>query len=90
MTHDEIKERVISLCSEIFQNSEVDTDILEYVDFTDDLGMDSITFISFVVEIEATFGITVLDDLLLMDYFRNVDAVVRVVEEQLTDKNENK
>lgn len=38
MTHDEIKERVISLCSEIFQNSEVDTDILEYVDFTDDLG----------------------------------------------------
>ena len=90
MTHDEIKERVISLCSEIFQNSELDTDILEYVDFTDDLGMDSITFISFVVEIEATFGITVLDDLLLMDYFRNVDAVVRVVEEQLTDKNENK
>ena len=90
MTHDEIKERVISLCSEIFQNSEVDTDILEYVDFTDDLGMDSITFISFVVEIEATFGITVPDDLLLMDYFRNVDAVVRVVEEQLADKIENK
>lgn len=65
MTHDEIKEKIISLCSEIFQNSGVDADILEYVDFSDDLGMDSITFITLIVEIEAVYDITVPDDLLL-------------------------
>lgn len=86
MTHNEIKEKIIGLCSEIFQNSGIDADILEYVDFSDDLGMDSIVFITLIVEIEMMFDITVPDEWLLMDNFKNVDSVFKVVAEQLAKK----
>lgn len=86
MTNEAIKERLIALCAEIFQNSEIDTDFIEYVDFADDLGMDSITFITLIVEIEAAFDITVPDDLLMMDYFKNIDDVVEVIADQLAEK----
>ena len=82
MNRDEIKEKLVALCAEIFKDSNVDTDLLEYVDFADDLGMDSITFITLIVEIEAMFDITVPDDLLLMDNFKNMDDVIKVVAEQ--------
>ena len=90
MNRDEIKEKLISLCAEIFKDSNVDTDLLEYVDFADDLGMDSITFITLIVELEATFDITVPDDLLLMDNFKNMDDVIKVVAEQLDEKTKEK
>lgn len=88
MNRDEIKIKLISLCSEVFRNSGVDTDLIEYTDFADDLGMDSITFITLVVEIEACFGITVPDDMLLMDNFKNVDDAVQIVAEQLAVSTE--
>ena len=90
MNRDEIKEKLIVLCAEIFKDSNVDTDLLEYVDFADDLGMDSITFITLIVELEATFDITVPDDLLLMDNFKNMDDVIKVVAEQLDEKTKEK
>lgn len=86
MTHNEIKEKIIAVCSEIFQNSGIDADMLEYVDFSDDLGMDSIVFITLIVEIEMMFDITVPDEWLLMDNFKNVDSVFKVVAEQLAKK----
>ena len=89
MTHNEIKEKIIALCSEIFQNSGIDADILEYVDFSDDLGMDSIVFITLIVEIEMKFDITVPDEWLLMDNFKNVDSVFKVVTEQLAKNGRN-
>ena len=86
MNREEIKEKLIALCADIFQNSGVDTNLLEYVDFSDDLGMDSITFITLIVEIEASFEITVPDDSLLMDNFKNLDDVIQVVTDQLAEK----
>ena len=90
MNRDEIKEKLIALCAEIFKDSNVDTNLLEYVDFADDLGMDSITFITLIVELEAAFDITVPDDLLMMDNFENMDDVVNVVAEQLDEKTKEK
>ena len=86
MSREEIKEKLIILCAEIFQNSGVDTDLLEYVDFEDDLGMDSLTFITLLVEIEAAFGITIPDDMLLMENFKNMGDVIQIVVDQLTEK----
>lgn len=86
MNREEIKKNLIELSIDIFRDAGINTDLIEYVDFVEDLGMDSITFITLIVEIEATFDITVPDDLLLMDHFRNVEAVVQVIEEQLTNK----
>lgn len=76
----------------LFPDSGVDKDVLEYTDLMDDLGMDSITFISIVVEIEDVFEITVSDDLLLIENFRNVDSIIQIVEDakNATSKNEDK
>ena len=55
--------------------------MLEYVDLIDDLGMESITFVSVVVEVEDLFGITIPDDVLLLDYFRNVNGILKIIED---------
>ncbi len=83
---EELKTELISLISELFNNNGFDIDIIEYADLVDDMGMDSITFISIVVEIEAKFNITVPDDLLSMDNFRKVDDIVKIVENELSLK----
>lgn len=77
-----IKNEVVELISELFSDKGFDTDIIEYIDLIDDAGMDSITFISIVVEIEAKFNITVPDEMLVMDNFRNVDGIVALVEQE--------
>lgn len=88
MTSKTIKQEVIELISELFKDKGFDIDIIEYVDLIDDMGMDSITFISIVVEIEAHFGIEVPDDMLLLENFKCVDDVVSIIENELSKKPE--
>ena len=88
MTTETIKHEVTELIYELFKDKGFDIDILEYVDLIDDLGMDSITFISIVVEIEAHFGIEVPDDMLLLEKFKCVDDIVSVIENELSKKSE--
>ena len=92
MDKKEIKSKLIDMLAMLFPDSGVDKDVLEYTDLMDDLGMDSITFISIVVEIEDVFEITVPDDLLLMENFRNVDSIIQIVEDAKNTilKNEEK
>lgn len=92
MDQKEIKSKLIDMLAAMFPNSGVDKDILEYTDLMDDLGMDSITFISIIVEIEDVFNIIVPDDMLLMEKFRNVDLIIQIVEDakNATSKNEDK
>ena len=88
MTAETIKQEVIELISELFKDKGFDIDIFEYVDLIDDLGMDSITFISIVVEVETHFGIEVQDDMLLLENFKCVDDIVSIVENQISKKSE--
>jgi phosphopantetheine attachment domain protein len=81
----DIKAKVIEMLNNLFPNSGIGSDVLEYVDLIDDLGMDSITFISTVVEIESIFEIIVPDDMLLMENFRNVDGILAVVESAMNE-----
>lgn len=92
MDKNEIKSKLIDMLAMLFPDSGVDKDVLEYTDLIDDLGMDSITFISIVVEIEDVFEITVSDDLLLIENFRNVDSIIQIVEDakNAPSKNEDK
>lgn len=83
MTKSEIKTGVIFLISKLFADKGLDTDIIEYIDLIDDAGMDSITFISIVVEIEAKFDIMVPDEMLLIENFRKIDKIVDIVFEEL-------
>ena len=86
MTTEAIKQGVIELISKLFEDKGFDTDIIEYVDLIDDLGMDSITFISIVVEVEAYFDIEVPDDMLLMNNFKKVDNIVNIIVNELNLK----
>ena len=88
MMTETIKREVIELLSEIFKDNGFDIDIIEYVNFIDDLGMDSITFISIVVETESHFDIEITDDMLLFENFRCVDDIVSIVENALSRKLE--
>ena len=89
MTREEIKESVIDLLAELFTEQHFDRGILEYIDLIDDAGMGSITFITLIVEIEAKFNITVPDDMLLMENFKNADDIITVVENGVTKGAEN-
>ncbi len=90
MDKNEIKSKLIDILTVLFPDSGVDKDVLEYTDIIDDLGMDSITFISIIVEIEDAFEIIVPDDMLLMENFRNVDLIIQIVEDakNATSNNE--
>ena len=86
MTTETIKQEVIELIEDLFKDKGFDSDIIEYVDLIDDCGMDSITFISIVVEIEAHFDIEVPDDLLTLENFKCVDDIVTIVENEISKK----
>lgn len=87
MNKSEIKDKLIGKLAELFADKSIDADLLEYVDLIDDRGMDSMTFISIVVEIEALFEITVPDDALLMENFRRVEDIVDIVATEFETKS---
>ena len=88
MMTETINQEVIELIFELFKDKGFDIDIIEYVDLIDDFGMDSITFISIVVEIEAHFGIEIPDDMLLPESFNSVKNIVSLIENELSKKSE--
>ena len=81
-----IKEKIIEIMSGLFSNSGVDTDILEYVDLIDDLGMDSINFVSLIIELEATFDVQIPDEWLLMEKFRTFSQIYSAVDALINEK----
>lgn len=82
MTKEEIKKTVIDIIYNMFLEANLDKNMVEYIDLAEDVGMDSIYF-SIIIEIETQFGITLPDECILMENFRNVDKIVTIVAEQL-------
>jgi len=87
MTTENIKSELIILISTLFKEKGFDTELIEYSDLVNDVGMDSITFISMVVEIESHFNMEVPDDFLLMEYFKFLDDVVIIIADVISSKN---
>ena len=84
MNTDNIKINLLNLISKLFIEEGIDTDLIEHTDFFSDLGIDSLLFISMVVEIETFFSLEIPDDLLLIDNFRTFDMIVKIVENEMT------
>lgn len=82
----EIKEKIIEIISNLFSESGVDKDVLEYVDLIDDLGMDSVNFISLIIEIETSFEIQIPDEWLLMEKFQTYTLIYEAVDALLKEK----
>ena len=77
---------ILEILGVLFQNSGVDTDVLEYVDLIEDLGMDSVNFFSLIVELEVEFDIQIPDEWLLIDKFRECSSILSAVEELIVKK----
>ncbi len=83
-----LKHELVNIIAAIFQNDGFDVDMIEYLDFFDDLGMDSVIFISMVVEIESYFNIEIPDEFLILDKFKNFTQIMSIIEELLLKKVE--
>lgn len=83
MNENQIRKKLKTLCIDVLGSMDVDMDIIEGVNFIDDMGMDSIGFITLIVEIETQFGITVPTDKLLMENFATIDDVLKIVTVEL-------
>lgn len=88
MDVENIKLQIVDIIANLFDNQALDLAVLPFVDLIDDLGMDSITFISIVVEVEACFDIVVPDDMLMLEKFRCVDDIAIIVEKELFQKEQ--
>ena len=87
MNTERIKIDLSNLIKVVFQNQGFDSDLIEDLDFIEDLGMDSMTFISMVIEIEQYFDIEVPDDCLLMEKFSNITQIITIIEAELSKKD---
>ena len=79
----EVKDNIIDILADLFSDAGVDREVLEYVDLVDDLGMDSINFISIIIELETAFNVKVPDEWLNIEKFRDYSAIYEAVEELL-------
>lgn len=79
---DKLLDEVIDFLLGFFEDKKVDREMLPHMDLIDDLGLDSVSFVSLVVELERRFSITVPDEMLLPENIRCARDIARVVEEQ--------
>lgn len=79
MEKQQIKEQLFPILSKVFFNIQMCSDRINMIDLIDDLGMDSVTFITLIIEIESHFQITVADEYLLFDHFRNINGIVDII-----------
>ena len=48
-------------------------------DFSKELSFDSITFVTLIIRLEEVFNITIPDDMILMENFRSIENVVKII-----------
>lgn len=85
-----IKEELINLVSQMFHDKGMDSDLIEFVDLIADLGMDSIVFISMVLEMEERFGIFIPDEIIIPENFNSIDNIDKIIREIIKSKGDKK
>lgn len=71
-----IKTRLVRIIKDSFAEFDLDESSIQAIDLIEDLGMDSVTFITIVIQIEEEFKITIPDELLLMENFKNINLIM--------------
>ena len=74
-----IRKEIIKLLLGYYQGEGVDELSIEEIDIHNDLGIDSIRFIGLIIELETAFGITIPDDLIRIELFKNVSSIIDIV-----------
>lgn len=78
-----VSEKLTEVLAKLFVDTGISIDIIPYIDLINDGGMDSITFIALIIEIEESFEVEMPDEWLEMERFRKFDDILRLVEELL-------
>ena len=68
-------EKLTEILKQFFSNKTFDISNILFLDFIDDLGMDSLTFIDMVIEIENQFELVIPDECLTFENFRNIEKI---------------
>lgn len=88
MNQQDVREKLIELFRSTFYEFDMDHELLVHIDLIDDLGMDSILFVSLIVEIEFLFGITIPDDMLEQDNFNTLGKIESFVFDLIKNKDD--
>jgi acyl carrier protein len=83
MKTENIKTKLLEILSSYFIGRGFDIESIRYADLIDDAGLDSVTFISVVVEIEDAFNITIPDEMLIIENFRNATSIIEITEKEV-------
>lgn len=83
MEKQQINEQLLPVLSKVFLNIQSYLEQISNIDLIDDLGMDSVTFITLLIEIESQFQITISDEFLLFDNFRNINDIIDTIKVHL-------
>lgn len=89
MNKDFLKKKIKEIIIRNLNLQEIDDEIIENMDLYLDAAMDSLTFISLIIEIENVFDIIIPDDLVIMDKFRNFQKICDIVEKITEEKMNN-
>lgn len=81
-----IKEKIINILKDILIEIKFDDKVLEHMNLVDDLGIDSITFITLIIELENSFDINIPDKYLLLDKMNTVDKIQMIISNELLKK----
>lgn len=84
-----IKEKIIKILKDILIEIKFDDEVLEHMNLVDDLGIDSISFITLIIELENSFDINIPDKYLLIDKMNTVDKIQMIISNELLKKEEN-
>lgn len=74
-----IQKKLIELLYKNFRITDISKDVIPNLDLIDDLSIDSLTFISLLIEIENAFDIIIPDEFVKLDSFRNFDDIVDII-----------
>lgn len=80
MNNSIVEKEVIDICLELFDIPELDRDTIVFLDFIDDLAMDSIIFMTLIVELETRLNICFSNDMLIETSFRNVKQICKNID----------
>ena len=80
-------QKLIEIINKYSPNLLVIEDITDELDLVEDLGMDSMSFVQLVIDIEAEFKIEFPDEKLLIDYIKKIKNLRECITNQLYNPN---
>lgn len=86
--HDQLRKIIVNICHNDYPDVSLD-DFMK-LDIFDDLALDSIAFITMIVEIENEFDIEIPNELMGLSDFRKVYQIDSIIRGLLRNKEANK